>query len=445
MSKIKQITVKNFKAISEFEMNLDGATAVIVAGNNRGKTSLIRGLPDRLRGEKPQMIVKEGEKEGFMSLTLTTGEKFEWQFNVDGKDKLIFHTKDQITTSVTKAITAKYFKESFDIDSFLTAAPKKQSEMLQKLVGVDFTTIDLEYKLAYDERTLANRTFENEKVKLQSLGTPEKTEEVDTKDLIRRKSEVRFALNEKYLGNVAANKKLREEWQKECDQVKVNVDTFNGLQGKRKEMYDESMGAYITLSNLGYTGLEVKEFVAALKNKIEPQKEYKPLPEPTYISELPDDAELKAIDEKINNATEINSKAAAYNSFLSQKEAVKDTEEKALTADGKVKEIEARRNEMITKAKFPAGITIDDEGIKVDGFALDKNQISTSKLYCTALRLASLNLGEVKALYFDASPLDKITLREIEAWSQENGLQLLIERVAEDGSNIKYEIIEHLS
>ena len=76
---------------------------------------------------------------------------------------------------------------------------------------------------------------------------------------------------------------------------------------------------------------------------------------------------------------------------------------------------------------------------------LDRNQISTSKLYCTALRIASMGLGEVKTLYFDASFLDKQSLSEIEVWANENDLQLLIERPDWDGGEIHYELIDNVS
>lgn len=80
--------------------------------------------------------------------------------------------------------------------------------------------------------------------------------------------------------------------------------------------------------------------------------------------------------------------------------------------------------------------------ITVDGFPLDRNQLSTSKLYTAALRIASMNLGEVKTLYFDASFLDNNSLRDIYQWAEAQDLQLLIERPDLDGGDIEYQLIE---
>jgi len=58
------------------------------------------------------------------------------------------------------------------------------------------------------------------------------------------------------------------------------------------------------------------------------------------------------------------------------------------------------------------------------------------------LKLAALNIGEVKTLHFDASYLDKNSLKEIENWAKDNDLQLLIERPDYDGGEIEYHIID---
>jgi hypothetical protein len=100
---------------------------------------------------------------------------------------------------------------------------------------------------------------------------------------------------------------------------------------------------------------------------------------------------------------------------------------------------------MIESAKFPKGVSIDSKGITIDGLPLERTQISTSKLYTTALRIASMNLGEVKTLYFDASFLDRENLEEIERWADEQGLQLLIERPSFEKSEIKYELIQNIN
>lgn len=134
MAKVKKITVSNLKAISALTADFNGCTAIITGGNNKGKSSFLRSLPERLRGNKNGLILKEGEKDGMAEFELTTGEKFAWNF--DGKkEKLTYTSERNITQAVTKDISKTYFPDLFDVDKFLTDTPQKQSKKLQELSG----------------------------------------------------------------------------------------------------------------------------------------------------------------------------------------------------------------------------------------------------------------------------------------------------------------------
>lgn len=446
MSKIKHISIQNFKAISAIDLDLNGCSAIIVGRNESGKSTLLKGIPDRIRGEKPELIVKYGEESGKGSIELTTGERFDWTFNIKGQDKLTFTTKDGIQIPATKAIGERFFKPVFDIDVFLRSMPKDRSKMVQKLVGVDFTQIDAEYKSAYEIRTGANKNFTEQAAKLASFGTPDEVKGVDVDTLLKEKEAIRTKLNADYLENVQINKKAREIWTNQCETIRKEIQDFNDLQAESNVKFNAAKDAVSVLTNLGYTGKEAHEFVVKLGKGIEKFKEYSAPPEPTYVIEKPDDSELQAIDQKIANAAAINVKASNYTTYVAQQETASKAKESAEIADAKVKEIEQRKKEMIEGSKFPEGITIEnDEIFVIEGemkLPLDKNQISTSKLYCTALRLAALNLGEVKSLHFDASTLDNNTLAEIQKWADSNQYQLLIEQPSREGSEISYTLIE---
>ena len=90
MSKIKKITVSNLKAVSEMTADFNGCTAIVTGGNNKGKTTFLRGLIDRLNGLKPELIIRQGADEMRSELKLTTGEKFVWEVNKKGNEKLLF-------------------------------------------------------------------------------------------------------------------------------------------------------------------------------------------------------------------------------------------------------------------------------------------------------------------------------------------------------------------
>jgi len=424
-------------------MDFNGCTALITGKNNSGKSSFLRGLIDRIRFIRPQIMVKQGEKEGKGELILDSGERFIWEFDDIKKDKLTYIT-DHGRQSVTKELGEQFFKPSFDIDKFLQSSPKNQVKQLQQIVGIDFEDIDKRFMVAYNFRTERNREAELYHVKLEKMIKCDKVEKVDLTELIAKKEVEKNRLNALYLKNKKANEKLRTEWSKVKSEIDFQVSQHNGLQTERRLMYNACNDSFATLKKYGYGGNEVTVFVKALADIIEDDKfAFNLYPkEPTYIDEMPDRSNLDKIDSEILSANDINAKAQKYREYIDHKNATEAAKDSAEAADLAVKVIEEERKKMIESANFPDGISITSDGILVDGFALDRNQLSTSKLYTAALRIAAMSLGEVKTLYFDASFLDKNSLAEIEKWANENDLQLLIERPDFQGGEISYEIIE---
>jgi hypothetical protein len=450
MSKIQKIKVVNLKAISEQEINLNGCSVVVTGANRKGKSTLLSGLPDRIRGEKPEIILKEGTTDGMAEMELTTGEKFIWTFS-EKSEKIIFVTKEGIKTPCTREISNRFFSELFNIDTFLREQPKQQTKTLQKLLGIDTANIDLRYKSAYDDRTYLNKKRDEAKTLLQSFTViPEKKEPVNIDGLIKEKDIVRQKLNNQYLQNKAHNDKLRADYYAKVEQDKIEVANFNTEQNLRAISIAEKNDVLKQMESLSVThfnGLinldKAKQIIEALP-KPRPIKQNAIIPEPVFIQEMPDDSELKTIDEKINNASITNASIGDYEKYISTKDAYEKAEKDAADADVKVKAIEKEKKDMIKAAKLPEGFEITDDGILIEGLPLSDNQISTSQKYIAALKLAFISIGQVRSMHFDASTLDKFNLAEIEAWAAANDLQLLIEKPDFDGGEIQYQFVSEI-
>lgn len=405
MSKVKKITVSNLKAVSALTADFNGCTAIITGGNNKGKSSFLKSLPERLRGNKPEIILKKGEIEGFAEWELTTGEKFIWNF--DGKkERLTFISERNIKQSLTKDLSNYYFPPVFDVDEFLQAAPKKQKETLQKLSGIDFTEIDLIYKAAYEERTWANKRLAEEKAKLVQLEPYAKLEVVPTEAL------------EKELASIDAHNQLRKNKSdliiQKSNAVNENEEEIASLKARIKaieqknsvlnsELLELDVWMYDEANQLKTNAEELKEKIVKIKLENKQAEE-----------------NLKAIEQK-----------KLYDRYVLE----------AATCDKQVKRIEQEKLEVIKNASMPDGFGFDEEGITYNGFPFNKDGLSSSSVYIAALKLAAIGLGEVKTLHFDASYLDKNSLAEIEKWANENDLQLLIERPDFDGGEIEYQLI----
>lgn len=444
MSKIKRITVSNLKAVSQMSADFNGCTAIITGGNNKGKTSFLRSLFDRVRGVKPDAVLKQGETEGFAEAELTTGEKLKWEFNDKGKgfkEKLTYISDKDIKSPLTVELRTKFLPDIFDVDKFLQDAPAKQKKTLQQLVGIDFADVDARYKSAYDARESKNRRAHEEKILLEGLSVPPKVDPVDLNELTNKKSSLRDELNKQYLANKSHNEQLRNDWRKLCNDMLFDVDTFNGIQNEKAQIVARANQALSDLRILGYEGNEVYEFIEVAKSSVEPLKTYIEPPQPDYIEEIPDRSELDAIDQQILDATKTNEAAKLHTDYLSQKQKTETAKSQAEEADTLVKSIEKERMDLIKSAKMPEGFGFVDDGITYNGLSFTREQLSSSGIYIAALKLAAMTLGEVKALHFDASFLDKNSLGEIEKWAESEDLQLLIERPDFEGGEIEYQLL----
>lgn len=409
MSRIKKITVSNLKAVSKQTADFNGCTAIITGGNNRGKSSFLKSPIDRIRGIKPEIVLKHGEKEGFAELELTTGEKFIWEFSNNGKgpkEKLTFITEKNIPASVTKDLCKVYFPPVFDVDEFLNSTPAKQKQTLQKITGIDFTEIDGQYKYAYDERTFANKRVAEEKARLVLIDPDLPAEVEDISDLETEFNGIAVH-NLKYDNeekNIAAKRFATAENQKRIEQLQEQI---NALCDKNESLEQE-----------------IEDQIAWCQTEANQRKE--------NASEL----SVKITDAKKRNVEiENNNRAKKQNETYDK--LVKD----AADCDENVRRIESEKLDVIKNASMPDGFGFSDDGITYNGFAFTKEQLSSSSVYIAALKLAAINLGEVKTLHFDASLLDKNSLQEIEKWANDNELQLLIERPDFEGGEIEYQLL----
>lgn len=409
MSKVKKITVSNLKAVSSLTADFNGCTAIITGGNNKGKSSFLKSLPERLQGTKPDMILKQGEKEGFAEWELTTGEKFHWKF--DGKkEKLTFISERNIPQSVTKDLSRAYFPPVFDVDEFLNSAPKKQKETLQKLTGIDFTEFDRVYKNAYDERTYANKKLAEEQARKILVDPDLPLFEESTEEL------------EKEIAGIDShNREYQSTQQRIAEKEKLvseNLSEIEGLQKRIKELENKN---------------------TALASEIDGLQDWCEHPENTP-------KENKAqLEEQLKQLRETNKQIAENRKAIEQDEKIEKVKQEAEACEAEVKRLDAERLDVIKNASMPEGFGFTDDGITYNGYPFNKESLSSSGIYIAALKLAAIGLGDVKTLHFDASFLDKNSLLEIEKWASENDLQLLIERPDYEGGEIEYQLIQSLN
>jgi hypothetical protein len=431
--KVKNIRVENFKAIDSKEINLDGCSAIITAGNDKGKSSLLSGLIKRFQGQIPSLIVKTEEKKGFNIMTLSDGSRIEWNFT-DKSESFAYITKDGIkqTTGVLKQIGKKYFGINFSIDKFISSSPKEQTTMLSKLIGFDFSKIDKEYKEVYNERTILNRDLK--KIKAQDIQKPLQVEDVDIESLYKIKDELDYK-----------NEIIQREHQRENEEHLNEILKFNqeqeNIEASKNDYYDKLEELHGLMSYFGEAIDIIKaEKIADSAPSAKQTKELKSLEDPVYF-------DTKDIEQEIRDSSQ---KKEAYNNYkndlekyINWREEINETESAYEDIDYKLKNILAKKQKMIQNSELPKEFSFDGDTILYNGFSLTDSQISSSSKYIASLKLGSLALGELKTMHFDASFLDKNSLSKVKSWADKNGYQLLIERPDFDCGEIRYEILEN--
>lgn len=413
-TKVEKITVQNIKAISSAELDLKGCSAVVIAGNGKGKSTLISFLTQRLRGLKPDIILKQGTTEGKYVLQLTNGERFELPVNDTNKPgealgEIKYFTKDEIKISVTKAIAERYFPATFDIDKFLSASDNEQIKILEGLAGIDLGDLNVRYAKEYENRTYANRKRDDAKVLLNPIDSNLPTIEADTTGL-----QTELALinshNEKYETSKNGVEKLKKDITDNEKEIKRLQGLIRGLENENKTTVKRVKDGEAWLSNL--------------ENQVK------------------DEAYQTELTVKINAVIESNKKVVENNKAIKAQADFKELETQATQADDKVKAIQKEKEALIRTATLPEGFEFSDSGIIYNGLPFTKEQQSLSGLYIATLKLAFMKLGVVKMIHFEASALDNESLSQVEQWAEKNDLQLLIEKVAYNGGEIEYQILE---
>lgn len=416
--KVKKIKVTNLKAVGSAELDLKGCSVLVTGRNNSGKTTILTALPDRLRGEKPDAIkvIKHDETEGLTEWELSDGTKLIWSLDTKTKagERLVIVKLDdkgeEVRGSITKDIMQEYFPEVFDVDAFLLSTPAKQLKTLQGLAGIDFTRVDDEYKVAYEDRTFANRKRDDAEALLKPINNTLPTvEDIETLEKLQKEISGIDEHNGKYSEAEAGLVKVKKDLIQEESELKKLQALVVSSEKKIKEQ------------NLRIKNGET--WLAAAANKPK------------------DEAHLEKITKQHDDIRVENGKIKANNEAIQNKDKFEKLKAEAKEKDNQVQRIVAKKDSMIKTAKMPEGFGFSNEGITYNGFDFDSISQSSSAKYIAGLKLAKMSIGKVSCLHFDASFLDKNSLAEVEKWANDNDLQLLIERPDFEAGEIRYELI----
>jgi hypothetical protein len=440
--KIKEISLNNFAEYSKVTVSLDPNVNFLVGKNGSGKSTLgltgvqaiFQGIAEKATSGTTPVIAERFRFIGDAGATSKNHIVLVDEKNGNAEIKIsrkITKTGSELQIEAPESygqLDQDWLNSLFNIflispKRFLELSAKEQA----KALGIDTKKLDDAIAAKKKEYTEINAVYRS----YGEISEVEKVDKVDVTVLQAQKKEIADNLNALYLENKKANEVTKKAWQAQCDTLKDEILSFNDNQLLRHENIKEANILFERLRDLGYDGTEVITWINELP-KPEPAKTFRALDEPVYIQELPDDSELKAIDQQIVAAGETNNNAIIYEQYL-EKKTKKGVCETALKSNKERQAaIEAERLEYIKSFKFPfSNLSVGEDGeLLLNGKPIKAEYFSTGELLKIIPVLISTTQPELKYVFLqDFNLMDDEKQKEIEEYLTGKGFQLVVEMV----------------
>lgn len=466
--KIKNITLSNFSKYDQVDVSFDENVTYLVGKNGSGKSTLgitaiwfmFQGIAEKSSGGNSPLI---GERFRFIGPKAQTarGEMTLYDEKTMAEIK-VFRKLTKTGTEVSfegpegLELGQKWLTDLFNVflispKMFCELSPKDQA----KALGIDTKTFDDDIAALKKKYTEINAVYNS----YGELAEVEKVEKKSIEELTEKKKDIRKAMEVIYRQNQNANKLTREEWEADKKKIDEEVAEFNNAIDEREKSLTRASNFYARVANLcseyeGFNDLvnyrPLQQWIADFKPLAEKknaallypasptdlsQKDalYEPAEgERVYVKEMPDDEQLRLVDQEITDAGEVNRNALLYDQYL-EKKAEKDKRKIELT-DNKLAQSakEEQRVKYIKAFKFPfSNLTVGEDGeLLLQGKPIKEPYFSTGEILKVVPILLSTSNPELKYVFLqDFNLMDDDKQTEIEEYLTGKGFQLVVEMV----------------
>lgn len=416
--KLLSYEAHNVMRVSNIRFDLEGCHLFLVGGKNaQGKTSALTALLAALCGKSgmdyPEVLLKDGEEEGWVKVQLTGDEDLHEPSGLTVELLLkrkrggavveqfrILDSAGEEAPEPRTLLKRLYELRAFDPLEFRQCGKKERKAVLEKLLGLDFSKENEEVKRLYEQRTVVNREVVKRQSNLTSCqvhkDAPEK--EVSTLELmseLEKAQEHNRAIKEAEVEAKATTARI-EQAVLQRDAIK---DQIEALRRKSEEM---------------------KEQIKALAEKEDRQK--------LALDEMEsiDESEIR---QKIKDSESINRKVRDNRKYAELKKAFKEVEAEAEELSEKIKTLRSEQERKIREAKFPVpGMGMDEEGVLLNGLPFEQASGKEQLLASVEVGMA-LNPKLRLMVCQDASRLDEEAIEALDAKLKEHDFQMIAELV----------------
>ena len=404
---VLQLTARNFLGLEALELEVADDGLVVCGDNGAGKTSTLRIFDACIGGSKavPAMPIHAGAFAGEIGTVLGLDGKIAYRiekhFEQGKEPRLVLTDAEGAPVRKPQEVLSGLFNLlTFDVGAFMQppgaktpeAAAKAQMELLLQAcpLGVDLDALAEQRKALYDKRTLAKRDVDSVGAELRALG--QKRAVPDEVDLAAKRAEVTASRD----AATALKEKTDRVTQidKDMEEIKRKWGT---LKAEREKLVAEA---------------------AAL---------------PAAVDTAALEAAISAGERSNVERAGIAKDNAAYDRLLAKFGEAKKLAD-GLTAS--IEKLDAEKMAALAAAQFPvAGLGIDEAlgvTLDVDGVRMPYAGLNAAKRAEIAVAVQAALAPRLRVARVDGNLFDRKTLAAVWAAAKARGLQLLVERIAQD-------------
>jgi hypothetical protein len=412
MSKIVGLIINNFKRIKAVAIEPGDDPVVVIRGRNeQGKSSCLDGIAAALGGERlcPKVPIRRGETKAAVRVELDD-LVVERRWTAGGDSSLKVTTREGASVKKPQTrLDGLIGRLSFDPLAFMDLEPKKQSETLRDLAGVDFSVLDDRREHAYVARTDANRQVMQLRTRLAAIPDVEAPDDpVSSADLIaeqQRRSDLYTQNNLKRSELEQTRTRFRHAGE-DVDRVTREIE---GLQ--RQLVAAQDMREALRVRG------------AALKAEVEQLV----------------DPDLEELSAQFREVEAVNERVRKKKVRLELARDLEQAEFQAKKLDDEIASIDEKKAAELAAVKFPVpGLSFCDDGVLLDGLPFEQG--SQSKRLRVSVAIGAALSPKLRAMLVrDGSRLDKDALELLREEASRLGIQVWLEMVGKDGEGIVIE------
>lgn len=410
--------------VKDIELNLEGRHLFLVGGKNgQGKTSILKSLLMVLCGrsgmdEYPECPLREGETEGWIKVKLTGSEElmepegFTAELKLRRKltgtvveeFRLLDSSGDEAAEPRT-LLKRLYNLKAFDPLAFEKMGKKERKQLLEKLLGLDFSETNQKKKEIYDLRTRVNRRALDlktaakaalDKVTVPSSELP--SEEIKVTDLLSELDGIK-AVNAK-TAELASRLSTAMSRKAEEERLRASVEEQIKRLQEKLEFHDSAIKA-------------MTEEVNKLRDECS-------------AAPVIDESDVRS---RIANADTINRNVRGFREYKNLSEEFRAAEKESESLSAEIEAIDAHQKHLIEKAEFPVeGMSFSQDGVLLNGRPFE--QSSTKERIMASVEVGMAMNPELRLLVCeDGSALDSEAIAALDEILARRDYQMLVELV----------------